>query len=127
MFSTTLAVTDAYPRAVRALIEVSGVADDEDKAPNLHRGRYVSAMLLITIGALVIINYLGDHFTVLIDFTTTVSFLAAPVLAWLSLKLLTGPYTPAEHRPGPGLRALAWTGFWFLVMFSLIWVGWRIF
>ncbi len=127
MFSTTLAVTDAYPRAVRALIEVSGVADDKDKAPNLHRGRYVSAMLLITIGALIIINYLGDHFTVLIDFTTTVSFLAAPVLAWLSLKLLTGPYTPTDHQPGPALRALAWTGLAFLVLFCLIWVGWRIF
>ena len=127
MFSTTLAVTDAYPRAVRALIEVSGAADDQDKAPNLHRGRYVTAMLLITIGALIIIHYLGHRFTVLIDFTTTVSFLAAPVLAWLSLKLLTGEHMPAEHRPRGGLLALAWTGFWFLVLFCLIWVGWRVF
>ncbi len=127
MFSTTLAVTDAYPRVVRALIEVSGVADDKDEAPNLHRGRYVSALLLVTIGALIIINFFGDHFTVLIDFTTTVSFLAAPVLAWLSLKLLTGPLTPLEHQPGPGMRALAWTGFFFLVLFCLIWIGWRVF
>jgi Mn2+/Fe2+ NRAMP family transporter len=127
MFSTTLAVTDAYPRAVRALIEVSGAADDEDTAPNLHRGRYVTAMLLITIGALIIIHYFGHRFTLLIDFTTTVSFLAAPVLAWLSLRLMTSAHLPAEHQPGPALLALAWAGFGFLVLFSLIWVGWRVF
>lgn len=127
MFSTTLAVTDAYPRAIRALIEVSGVASDDDKIPDLHRARYVAAMILIASGALAIIHYFGQRFTVMIDFTTTFSFLAAPVLAWLSLKLLTGPHTPLEHQPGPGLRALAWAGLAFLLLFCLIWVGWRLF
>ena len=126
MFSTTLAVTDAYPRVLRALIEHTGVADDADAAPNLHRGRYVSALLLVTIGALVVIRYSGERFTVLIDFTTTVSFLAAPLLAWLSLRLLTSRHVPAEHRPGRALLILAWTGFWFLVAFSLLWLGAKI-
>jgi Mn2+/Fe2+ NRAMP family transporter len=125
MFSTTLAVTDAYPRVLRALIEQTGVADDTDPAPNLHRGRYVSALLLVTIGALVIIRFAGERFTTLIDFTTTVSFLSAPLLAWLSLRLLTSRLVPPEHRPGRGLLALAWAGFWFLVAFSLLWVVWR--
>ncbi len=126
MFSTTLAVTDAYPRVIRALIEISGAADEEDKAPNLHRGRYVSALMLVTIGALIIIHYFGSRFTALIDFATTLSFLAAPVLAWLNIRLLTSEHTPLAHQPGPRLRALAWTGFGFLVGFCLIWVGWRV-
>ncbi len=126
MFSTTLAVTDAYPRVIRALIEISGAADEEDKAPNLHRGRYVTALLLVSIGALIIIHYFGSRFTALIDFATTLSFLAAPVLAWLNIRLLTSEHTPSDHQPCRGLLALAWTGFGFLVLFCLIWIGWRV-
>ncbi len=126
MFSTTLAVSDAYPRAIREFIEVGGVADENDPAPNLHRGRFVSALLLVTIGTLIIIHYFGQRFTLLIDFATTVSFLAAPLIAWLNIRLLTSEHTPAEHQPGRGLLALAWAGFAFLVLFCLIWIGWRI-
>nr|WP_223846159.1 divalent metal cation transporter [Wenzhouxiangella sp. AB-CW3] len=127
MFSTTLAVTDAYPRVVRALIEISGAADDKDEAPNMHRGRYITVLLLVTIGAMIIIHYFGDHFTRLIDFATTVSFLAAPLLAWLNIRVVTSEHMPVEHRPGPRLMLLAWSGFAFLVIFCLIWAGWRIF
>ena len=129
MFSTTLAVTDAYPRVIRAMIEVSGVASDDKSGRDLdlHRGRYVTGLLMVTIGALIIILYFGERFTALIDFATTVSFLAAPLLAWLNIRVITAEFMPAEHRPGPGLMRLAWTGFWFLVLFCLIWLGWRLF
>ncbi len=129
MFSTTLAVTDAYPRVIRAMIEVSGAASEDRSGMDLdlHRGRYVAALLLVTIGALIIILYFGQRFTLLIDFATTVSFLAAPVLAWINIRVITADFMPREHRPGPGMMRLAWTGFWFLVIFCLIWLGWRIF
>ncbi|MGY6631046.1 MAG: NRAMP family divalent metal transporter [Wenzhouxiangella sp.] len=126
MFSTTLAVTDAYPRVIRALIEISGVGEDHEQLPNLHRGRYVTALLLVVIGAMIIIHYFGGRFTLLIDFATTLSFLAAPLLAWLNIRVLTSDHMPIEHRPPPSLMALAWTGFGFLLLFSLIWLGWRI-
>ncbi|MGY6555532.1 MAG: Nramp family divalent metal transporter [Wenzhouxiangella sp.] len=127
MFSTTLAVTDAYPRVIRALIEVSGAATEGPPNLDLHRGRYITGLLLVTIGALIIILYFGERFTALIDFATTISFLAAPVLAWLNLRVVTSDFMPAEHRPGPWMLRLAWAGFAFLVLFCLIWLGWRIF
>ena len=127
MFSTTLAVTDAYPRVIRALIEVSGVASDDERGLDLHRGRYVTALLLVTIGALIIILYFGQRFTLLIDIATTVSFLAAPILAWLNIRVVTAEFMPEQDRPGPWLMRLAWTGLGFLVLFCLIWLGWRIF
>ncbi len=126
MFSTTLAVADAYPRALKALIEISGAADEADNTANLPRARYLSALILLAVGALIIINFFGDQFTGLIDFATTVSFLAAPVLAWLSLKLVTGPHMPETHRPGKHLLALAWAGQIFLIVFCLIWAAWRL-
>lgn len=126
MFSTTLAVTDAYPRVIRELLEISGVGQEDEQLPNLHRGRYVTGLLLVTIGAMIIIHYFGQRFTLLIDVATTVSFLAAPLLAWLNIRLLTSEHTPVEHRPGRGLLSLAWAGFAFLVVFSLIWLSWRL-
>jgi Mn2+/Fe2+ NRAMP family transporter len=129
MFSTTLAVTDAYPRALRALIEMSGIATEEGSAEHKHRARYIGALLLVATGALLVIHYFvqrSSGFTALIDFATTVSFLAAPVIAWLNLKLLTSEHTPAEHRPRGALLALAHAGLWFLVLFCVIWLGWRI-
>jgi Mn2+/Fe2+ NRAMP family transporter len=126
MISTTLAVADAYPRALKELIEISGAADTADNTANLPRARYLSALLLLSVGALTVIYFFGDRFTGLIDFATTVSFLAAPVLAWLSLKLITSEHVPAAHRPGKGLLVLAWTGQAFLIVFCLVWAGWRL-
>lgn len=130
MFSTTLAVTDGFPRVLRALIEATGMSeqpDDTENDSNRRRARYIGALLLVTTGALVVIHYFGHRFTVLIDFATTVSFLAAPVLAWINLRLLTSEHTPAEYRPRGMLLGLAWAGFAFLVLFCLIWLGWRLF
>lgn len=126
MFSTTLAVTDAYPRVLRELIEIGGLATEEDASDQKHRARYIGALLVVTVGALAVIHWFGDRFTALIDFATTVSFLAAPLLAWLNLRLLTSEHTPAEYRPRGALLALARAGLWFLVVFCLIWVGWRL-
>jgi len=124
MLSTTLAVADAYPRALRALLELGDPNPEAHR--RMHRARYLYGMLLSMLGAWLIIALVGRHFTLLIDFTTTIAFLTAPIIAWLNLKLLTGPHTPPEARPGPVLRLTAWAGLAFLVLFSLVWVGWRI-
>jgi len=128
MFSTTLAVTDAYPRVLRALVETAGPAGDRalEDTEGKHRGRYLASLLLLSSGALVIIHYFGHRFTTLVDFATTVSFLAAPVLAWLNLRLLTSEHVPPEYRPRGALLGLARAGLAFLVAFCLIWLGWRL-
>lgn len=127
MFSTTLAVTDAYPRALRALLEIYAEGEEKTDAAPHHRLLYSAAVLLVCGGALAVIHFFGKSFTGLIDFATTVSFLAAPVIAFLNLKLITGAYMPEEHRPARALRMLSYAGFAFLVIFCLIWLGWKIF
>lgn len=124
MLSTTLTVADAYPRVLRAFLELGD--PDVERQRHKHRARYLGGMLLTMSGAWMIIALFGRHFTLLIDFTTTVAFLTAPVIAWLNLKLLTGPHTPQAARPGPAMRVTAWAGLAFLALFSLVWVGWRI-
>ncbi|MDT8448749.1 MAG: Nramp family divalent metal transporter [Wenzhouxiangellaceae bacterium] len=124
MLSTTLTVADAFPRVLRALLEMT----DHSRADTVRRRRprYLAGMFVTMTGAWLIVALVGRHFTLLIDFTTTVSFLAAPVIAWLNLKLITGPHTPAAAQPGRGLRALSWAGLMFLAGFSLAWLVWRL-
>lgn len=128
MLSTTLTVIDAFPRVLRALVEQAAATDEDRDRPDpaRHRALYLSGLALIVVGALGVIAVFGAQFTALIDFITTVSFLAAPVVAWLNLRLLTGRWTPEHARPGPALRGLSWAGLVFLVAFSLIWAGWRL-
>lgn len=122
MFSTTLAVSDAFPRVIREiLLQVL----PRHRGP-VRRLAVPATAVIASTGALVIIGGFGDHFTLLVDFTTTVSFLAAPILGWLSLRLIQRDWVPEACRPGRGLLALAWAGLVFLVGFSLIWAGWRL-
>lgn len=122
MFSTTLAVLDAYPRAIRALAAEAMPRHIHGREPWL----YLISMALLAFGALGMVHLLGARFTVLVDFATTLSFLSAPVIGWMSLKVITGAHMPLEAQPGPGLRGLAWAGLVFLTAFCLTWIGWRL-
>ncbi len=127
MFSTTLAVSDAYPRVLRALVNMAHADTRVDDSQAHQRALYAVGLILVTSGALVVIHYFGDRFTILVDFATTLSFLSAPVLAWLGYRAVTGPWMPPEARPGPGLRRFAWAGMGFLIVFVIVWGWWRIF
>jgi Mn2+/Fe2+ NRAMP family transporter len=128
MFSTTLAVTDAYPRVLSALFAAARYGAEDPRAKRPHdRPSYVLALAVMVTGALLILYFAGARFRQLIDFATTVSFLSAPVLAWITFRVVTDAHMPEAARPGPALRALAWTGLIFLTGFSLIWLGWRVF
>jgi Mn2+/Fe2+ NRAMP family transporter len=128
MFSTTLAVTDAYPRVLSALFAAARYGAEDPRAKRPHdRPSYVLALAVMVTGALLILYFAGARFRQLIDFATTVSFLSAPVLAWITFRVVTDAHMPEAARPGPALRALAWIGLTFLTGFSLIWLGWRVF
>ena len=134
MFSTTLAVADAYPRVLYGLWAVSRMNPEnlntetiEKAQPNpISRTTYLTILVLNAVGALIIIAFFGAQFTQLIDFATTVSFLSAPILGWLSLRLITSSWVPEAHQPSKALRGLALGGLAFLVTFSLIWIVWRL-
>lgn len=125
MFSTTLAVADAYPRVLSALLQV---ARHGINPPAIHNGSerrsYLAALLVVSAGALLIVQQAGAAFTRLIDFATTLSFLSAPLLAWITLRAVTGPHMPLAARPGPGLLALAWVSLLFGIAFSVAWLAW---
>ncbi|MCM4157163.1 Nramp family divalent metal transporter [Gramella sp. AN32] len=118
MFSTTLAVTDAFPRVI------SEVFAEEKTAWKAHQKwkNYKLNVFLIPILSLLILYFFTASFTVLIDFATALSFLSAPFLAWFNYKLVTGNQMPEEDRPSKIYRVFSLLCFALLVVFNCVYI-----
>ncbi len=123
MFSTTLTVTDAFPRVMQKLTTLSF-----PRTGTNGRGEwlYWGWMLVVVSGALLILGFLSGRMTVLVDLATTLSFLTAPILAYINLRVVTAPHMPAAAIPPPWLRWLSWSGIFFLSGFSVLFLVWRL-
>jgi len=122
MFSTTLTVTDAFPRVLKRATEL--VLPDRYEGQD-HRSLYWIWMLIVLGGSLVIIGLFMSGMTLLVDLATTLAFLTAPILAYINYRAVTGPWMPAEGRPGPKLLILNWVSMIFLAGFALFFLIWR--
>jgi Mn2+/Fe2+ NRAMP family transporter len=104
MFSTALTVIDGFPRVIArsvAVIRAHGPARAADDTGPVY---WVSGAVLGAATVLVVIQFAGS-LTSMVDFATIVSFLTAPILGYLNLRVVTGSNVAPEHRPG---RALVW-------------------
>ncbi|MEQ8624349.1 MAG: divalent metal cation transporter [Vicingaceae bacterium] len=113
MFSTTLTVLDAFPRVLDKAIGLSF---------NKPVGKSYVWLLLVTIlGALTVLIYLMENMKQLIDLATSISFITAPILAFLMLKVcwknkaVLNYFSKSEH-------VIAFAGFGFLIAFSLLYL-----
>ncbi len=120
MFSTTLAVTDAYPRVWRRAVEVM-----YPDAKRLHDALYWGTLLVVVAGGLAIIAFFADNLKGLIDLATTLSFLSAPVWGIMNYRVVMHPSVPKQARPPLWLRRLTWFGITFLTVFGLLYLSWR--
>ncbi|SMO46374.1 Nramp family divalent metal transporter [Fodinibius sediminis] len=123
MFSTTLTVADAYPRVISRFLEVL-MPETFDKT-NARR-YYRILLVIIPLFSMSVLYFMGDTFTLLIDFAATLSFLTAPVLAYINYRLVTADHVPPECRPQPWLKTLSWGGILFLSAFALLYLYWII-
>lgn len=122
MFSTTLTVTDTYPRVCKCFVEQ--VRPSSGK--NGYRRLYQFFLVGISSGSLIFLLILGDQFRLLIDLATTLSFLTAPVLAFMNHKLIHQPEINDDFRPKPWLYWLSISGILFLSAFALLYLYWMI-
>lgn len=122
MFSTTLTVTDTYPRVLNQFISILKKNPNEKPADST----YTYLLVGVSAGSLLLLIFLGDRFRFLIDLATTMSFLTAPVLAFMNHKLIHQPEVEQEFRPRPWLYWLSVSGIIFLAAFALIYLYWML-
>jgi len=117
MFSTTLTCTDAFPRVWSRLFETLSPMQS-DKISKI----YWIVMIVLVLGTIIILSYFTGGMTVMIDIATTLSFLTAPVLAYMNYRVIRGKNVPLEAKPPQWLLILNWMGLIFLSGFALLFI-----
>lgn len=112
MFGTVIAVFDGYSRALRRCAELA--------LPRRASLPYPAFLAAIAAGSLAVALQFGDSLKDLVDFATSVSFLAAPAIAIINYRLVTGSRLDRAMQPGAALRALSVAGIAFLLTFSAV-------
>jgi len=127
IFSTTLTALDAWPRTLYgvylSLRGESGVHSQAIARASRHPFYWLS-MGGILLGATLVLQVLQNSFALLIDIATTVSFLTAPIFAFLNHRAMFAHHIPPANRPGGGLRLWSVIGVILLTGFALgyLWI-----
>ena len=125
MISTTITVIDAYPRVLSPVYK-NIFPQSWNRIKNKQYLTWLWFALIIT-GSMMIIAFAGKTMGAMIGMATTLSFLTAPLLAWLNYKVVTDKHMPKEAMPGLFLRILSWIGIVFFAVFSFIFIYWKFF
>ena len=120
MFSTTLAVTDAFPRVISEVLVTGSKKKDIPKSKKWKY--YKISVFLIPLLALLILFFFASSFTTFIDFATAISFLSAPIIAWFNYKLVTGNQMPEIAKPGRSYRIFSIASLIVLIIFNLVYL-----
>jgi Mn2+/Fe2+ NRAMP family transporter len=117
LFSSLISVIDGYPRSYENSFYTLNFFK------NIKSGTvYFWTIFLLVVFALIIIQFLAKTMTVMIDFATVISFLAAPVFAILNYRVVKGNEIPESYRPKNFLNILSIMGIIFFISFSLIYI-----
>jgi Mn2+/Fe2+ NRAMP family transporter len=121
MFSTTLTCLDAYSKVLKPTTHY--LFPFSDKWNNKLVGFW---LLLIVIGALLLISVFSSSMKAMVDLATTLSFVTAPVLAYLNYKTVTSKHISEAFIPGSFLKTYARISITLLIIFTMLYVFWRI-
>jgi Mn2+/Fe2+ NRAMP family transporter len=109
MLSTTLTTLDASPRAMSKTVQLLF---------NKEKNYYLLWMLLLTLGTAGIFVFLMSEMGQLVQIATVLSFITAPLYAFLNYRLVISKAMPKEFQPKTGLRFLSVLGLLFLTGFT---------
>jgi Mn2+/Fe2+ NRAMP family transporter len=122
MFSTTLTVTDAFPRVLQRTTAILWPAARDARSSDR---LYWIWMIVLVLGAVLLMGAFRGQMTAMVDVATTLSFVTAPVLSWFNLRAVTGAWVPEAARPRGWRLALAWIGLVFATVFAAAYLVWR--
>jgi len=80
-------------------------------------------MITVAIISFIFILVLSSNLKDLVDLATTLSFVIAPVIAFINYKVIMSNKIDAAYRPKPWLKNLAIAGLIFLSVFALIYIA----
>jgi Mn2+/Fe2+ NRAMP family transporter len=119
MFSTAITVMDGYSRAMGETVRLLANWKDEE---HTKKRLYASFLVIISIGSIFLISFFSNSMPRLVDFATTLSFVIAPVVAYMNMRVIRAKNVDQAFRPKGWLWMLAWIGLIFLTGFTLVYI-----
>ena len=113
MLSTTITTLDASPRAMSKTIQLLFNRLDSS---------YFLWLLILSIGTIGIFLFLLSEMGKLVQIATVLSFITAPLYAFLNYRLVISKQMPEKFRPNKELRILSIIGLLFLSGFTLFYL-----
>ena len=113
MLSTTITTLDASPRAMSKTIQLLF---------NRLKSSYFLWLLILSIGTIAIFLFLLSEMGKLVQIATVLSFITAPLYAFLNYRLVISKQTPENFRPNKELRILSIIGLLFLSGFTIFYL-----
>ena len=126
LFSTTFAVADGFPQVwKRAVLLASDEPNEQTK--NKANKAYIVSLALLVVGSWWIISDFSSDIKALLDFVTTVSFVSAPIYAWLNYKVMMGADVDDDQKPQGWFKVYTLFCLTVLTLFSLFFLWWKFF
>lgn len=117
MLSTFLTVLDGYTRSFQIAIGLLSKVNVEK-----NKTSFLSIVSLGGLSLIVTCMQLENGFNFLLKSATAISFLIAPLIAVLNLKLVSKKYVGEDHTPSRLKLILSYFGIAFLTLFSLYYI-----
>ncbi|MBI9033901.1 MAG: divalent metal cation transporter [Bacteroidales bacterium] len=124
MLSTTLTALDANPRVLATIFTT---LNEKHNTPETFKKLYWGWLVIVLAGTLVLMVYLSQSMKFLVDLATTLSFITAPLIAWLNYKVITNKEIPEHARIKPWMKIYSGVGIAFLASFSVVYIIWNFF
>jgi Mn2+/Fe2+ NRAMP family transporter len=116
MFSTTITVVDGFGRAMGETVRLMFFKNAGVKT------LYTAMMVIVAGVSFIFILLLASNLKDLVDLATTLSFVIAPVFAYINYKVIMSDQIKDEYKPKPWLKNLALAGLIFLTVFAIIYI-----
>jgi len=117
MLSTTITVADAYPRTVKESIHYLFPKSPSKKLS------YIFWMIVLMSGTMLVLSQ-SSSMRFLVSVATILSFVTAPVLAYLNHRVITNKLIPKMYQPAAYLKVWSVIGILFLTLFTLFYIVW---
>jgi len=125
MFSTTLTCLDAYPRTLEESYFIwkgQGEYTSRYRASKKIYRTILAAAVIGTIVVFLIIKNVSGAMGLIVTIATVVSFIAAPVIAYINYRVMQGETIKKENRPDKLMALWSKAGIAVMALFSIVYL-----